>query len=183
MKYLRILSFPILVPLYAIFFILMSIVKTFEKLLAVTKHIPSLFVFLYTVVVGVFIYKDITIYNRIGFVGATTTESVIRIILCVIIILVGFKLGLFLCELLWKLIHLLIKGIAIGRTFMFDKPFFWIHRQFKITVFEFQKKEYGFTEYNVFPIEKMDKQKWKMVKIKNKNYFYPLAIEFSNQTA
>ena len=66
---------------------------------------------------------------------------------------------------------------------MFDKPFFWIHRQFKITVFEFQKKEYGFTEYNVFPIEKMDKQKWKMVKIKNKNYFYPLAIEFSNQTA
>ena len=183
MKYLRVLSFPFLAPLYAIFFILMSLVKTIEKLLTVIKHIQSLFVFLYTVVVGVFIYKDITVYNRIGFVGATTTESAIRIVLCVIVILVGFKLGLFLFELLWKCVNLCIKGIGIVRTFVFDKPFFWIHRQFKITVFEFQKKEYGFTEYNVFPVEQMDKQKWKMVKIKNKNYFYPLAIEFSGQGA
>ena len=58
-------------------------------------------------------------------------------------------------------------------------PFFFIHRYFKSTIFAILNKEYAYSDNNVYKVSDIDKSKFKIVKIKNKNMIYPLAFDYN----
>lgn len=178
MKYLKVLLFPALLPFYAIFFILMAGVKAVEKTLSIFSKLPDLFAILFALASGLFVYYD---YNHNDILGLTTSETndfIIRVVIGAIAFFIAAKIGIMLCRGVWYLISLLIKGIGKFRL-IFEYPFFFIHRYFKSTIFAILNKEYAYSDNNVYKVSDIDKSKFKIVKIKNKNMIYPLAFDYN----
>ena len=178
MKYLKILLFPILLPFYMLFFIVTASIKAVEKLLHVTSKLPDLFAFIFTLACGGLVYLDVTNENLLGLVTNDTNQLIIRVLIGVIAFIILVKLGILLCQGIWFLISLIIKGIKSIRM-IFENSFFFIHRYYKTTMFAILNKEYAYTDNNVYKVSDIDKSRFKIVKIKDKNFIYPLALDYN----
>lgn len=177
MKYLKILLFPILLPFYMLFFIITAGIKAIEKFLNITSKLPDLFAFIFTLACGGLVYLDVTNENLLGLVTDNTNQLIIRALIGVVIFMILIKLGILLCQGIWFLISLVIKGVQ-GIRLIFENLFFFIHRYYKTTIFAVLNKEYAYTDNNVYRVSEIDKSKFKIIKIENKSYIYPLALEY-----
>lgn len=180
MKYLKILLFPILLPFYMLFFIITATIKAIEKILHIASRLPDLFVFIFTLACGGLVYLDVTNENLLGLVTNDTNQLIIRALVGVVTFLIFVKLGILLCRGLWFLVSLIIEGIKSVRM-IFENLFFLIHRYYKSTMFAVFNKEYAYTDNNVYKVSDIDKSKFKVVKIKNKNFIYPLALDYNRE--
>lgn len=180
MKYLKILLFPILLPFYMLFFIITATIKAVEKLLSITSKLPDLFVFIFTLACGGLVYLDVTNENLLGLVTDNTNQLIIKALIVVVAFMVLIKLGILLCRGIWLLISLVIKGIQSIRL-IFENLFFFIHRYYKTTMFAVFNKEYAYTDNNVYKVSDIDKSKFKIIKVKDKSYIYPLALEYKRE--
>ena len=46
-------------------------------------------------------------------------------------------------------------------------------------MFAIFNKEYAYTDNNVYKVSDIDKSRFKIVKIKDKNFIYPLALDYN----
>jgi len=178
MKYLKILLFPILLPFYMLFFVITASIKAVEKFLHIVSKLPDVFAFIFTIACGGLIYLDITNENLLGLMTKDTNQLIIRVLIAVVAFIILVKLGILLCQGIWFVVSRIIKGIKAIRM-VFENLFFSIHRYYKITMFAIFNKEYAYTDNNVYKVSDIDKSRFKVVKVKDKNFVYPLALDYN----
>ena len=179
MKFLKLLLFPFILPIYILFFILLAITKALPLFFKWLKKLPELYAFVSTLFIGYVVYYDYTHNNLIGLNSQlTTNELIIKCLAVFTISIIIISVGIAICKLIWWVLSKILLFVSIIEK-SFVSVFFYFHRFYKTTIYDIINRKYAFSDNNVYQLKNIDSSKYKVVEIDNKKYMYPLLLEYT----
>lgn len=178
MRFLKLLLFPIVFPIYSLFFFLSATCKAIPPFFKWMKKLPEFFCFIATLAGGYFIYYDYNHDNMIGLKTAATNELIIKCLYVMAGAAIILVSGILICKLIWYLISKFLLLLSYIEK-AFEAIFFFFHRFYKTTIYDLINSKYAFSDNNVYQLKDIDGSKYKVVDIDNKKYIYPLLLEYT----